>query len=133
MTLRYSGQSQTCARCHQTARHCRGKAIAKKCELAGGVKIEFSEYILNLWKQIGYNLSNTTIEDINEKKLQEQVGGNFTPVKDLKEHASKYSGVSIKGFPKDVGHGLVIEFLLNSGMSEDKKGLCYLAKMELYL
>ena len=52
VTLRYPGQKQTCARCHQTAQNCKGKGLARKCEYEGGLKVEFTEYILDLWKKI---------------------------------------------------------------------------------
>ena len=32
VTVRYPGQQQTCARCHETAKKCKGDAIARKCE-----------------------------------------------------------------------------------------------------
>ena len=48
VTLRYPGQQQTCARCHQTSQHCRGRGMARKCEAEGGKKVEFIDYILDL-------------------------------------------------------------------------------------
>ena len=56
VSIRYPGQHQTCARCHKTAKDCMGNGMAKKCELAGGIKVDFIDYILELWKQIGYTL-----------------------------------------------------------------------------
>ena len=55
VTVRYPGQQQTCARCHETAKNCKGDAIARKCETKGGLKIEFCDYIVNLWSKIGYD------------------------------------------------------------------------------
>ena len=46
VTVRYPGQQQTCARCHETPQNCRGGGMARRCEAAGGVKVELSEYIL---------------------------------------------------------------------------------------
>ena len=57
VSLRYSGQQQTCGRCHETPRKCKGGGIAKKCELQGGVRVDFIDYILDLWKSIGYSPS----------------------------------------------------------------------------
>ena len=48
VTLFYPGQQKTCARCHETARKCKGGGLAKRCEAAAGPKIEFSDYILSL-------------------------------------------------------------------------------------
>ena len=50
VTLFYPGQQKTCARCHETARKCKGGGLAKRCEAAAGPKIEFSDYILGLWR-----------------------------------------------------------------------------------
>ena len=36
VTLHYPGQQQTCARCHLTAKDCKGKAIARRCDQEGG-------------------------------------------------------------------------------------------------
>ena len=55
VTVRYPGQQQICARCHETAQNCRGGGMARRCEAAGGVKVELSEYILGLWEKIGYS------------------------------------------------------------------------------
>ena len=33
---------------------CKGGAIARKCEAAQGAKVEFSDFILKLWQDIGY-------------------------------------------------------------------------------
>ena len=67
VTVRYPGQYQTCGRCHQTAKDCKGKGIARKCEAEGGQKLEFSSYILDLWKKIGYFPENLQLgeEDSN--------------------------------------------------------------------
>ena len=51
VTIRYPGQAQSCARCFETARTCKGGAIARKCEAQNGPKVEFSYYILDLWKK----------------------------------------------------------------------------------
>ena len=61
VSLRYSGQQQTCGRCHQTPQKCVGKGIAKKCQAEGGERVEFTDYILNLWKRIGYSPQNLEI------------------------------------------------------------------------
>ena len=48
------------------------------------------------------------------------MGGAFTPAK-LANNSKKYKGVSIKQFPKDLDHGAIIEFLVQSGLPGDKK------------
>ena len=83
VTLRYMGQQQTCARCHETARNCRGGAMARKCEAANGPKVEFSDYILKLWNDIGYLPGDVEMASIYDDHgdSSEQTGGTFTPTK----------------------------------------------------
>ena len=52
ITLKYRGQKQTCARCFETSQYCMGSGIAKKCEAAGGPRVDFSQHILDMWKRI---------------------------------------------------------------------------------
>ena len=42
--IHYQRQPETCARCHQGRRGCRGKANAKKCRDKKGPKIDFEDY-----------------------------------------------------------------------------------------
>ena len=87
VTARYSGQIQTCARCLQSARTCKGNGLAKKCEEEQGVKADFAEYILSLWEEIGYKPEiDHQIEpedDDEDEAVTQQDGGVFTPAKQL--------------------------------------------------
>ena len=129
VTLRYPGQLQTCARCHETAVVCRGGAIARRCEAAQGEKVEFSDYILKLWQKIGYVPGEIEMAAVYDEHSEypvetdgavQQVGGIFTPPKQTSE-PEKFSGVSIKQFPKDTDDGDIIEFLVNAGLPETLK------------
>ena len=122
VTLRYMGQQQTCARCHETAKNCRGGAMARKCEAANGPKVEFSDYILKLWNDIGYLPGDVEMASIYDDHgdSSEQTGGTFTPIKPL-TNAEKYSGVSIQQFPKETDSGEIMELLVNSGLPEANK------------
>ena len=42
--IHYQRQPETCARCHQGRRGCRGKANAKKCQEKKGPKIDFEDF-----------------------------------------------------------------------------------------
>ena len=124
ISLRYAGQQQTCGRCHETPQKCKGRGIARKCEAEGGIKIEFSDYILALWHRIGYSppsgdFARDIIEDIGPNT--EQVGGSFTPLKVYSGDVDKYAGVSIRQFPRDTDQGEIVEFLCKEGLPEDKK------------
>ena len=76
VSLRYRGQQPTCGRCHQTAQKCIGKGIAKRCQAEGGVRVDFSEYIFNLWQRIGYSpRSWEEIQDDFDEEAKEVIGG----------------------------------------------------------
>ena len=122
VTVRYPGQLQTCARCHNTARTCLGRGMARKCEELGGEKVDLSDYIEKLWREIGYSPENvevnTDLDDIyeDEDMLVQQEGGMFTPKKAAEGGDEKFTGVSIKAFPKDTENTQIIELLLSTGL-----------------
>ena len=125
VTIRYPGQQQTCGRCHRTSQDCRGKGVARRCEAEGGPKVEFSTYILELWKKIGYSPENLQLgkeDDLqldDDHRVQQQHGGTFTPVKDS-PNTEKFTGVSIKQVPKEIDSGEILEFLIKCGLPESK-------------
>ena len=124
VTLRYPGQQQTCGRCHQTPQKCKGKGIARRCEAEGGIKIEFTDYILDLWKRIEYSPDNLDLSEIirdESDSVSQQEGGTFTTHKVPVSDTAKYPGVSIRQFPRETDHGKIIEFLVKSGLPENKK------------
>ena len=118
VSLRYPGQQQTCGRCHQTPQNCVGKGIARRCQAEGGEKVEFTDYILDLWKKIGYSPQNseTAVDDIED--LGEEAHDAFTPAKLPAEHV--FGGITIKHIPKETDSGEVIEFLCKNGLPADK-------------
>ena len=120
VSLRYPGQQQTCARCLEPANKCRGNGVARKCEAIGGVKVDFSEYILKLWDTIGYSPSVVPSHDLDAEHdrdlVDQQDGGIFTPVK-AEVDSNKFTGVSIRGIPKGTDEGEVIELLVKSGLN----------------
>ena len=123
ISIRYPGQQQTCARCHKTPVDCKGKGMARQCEAEGGEKVEFLDYILNLWSAIGYspeNIENINLDVVNGSDTLQQVGGTFTPVKYDQSNSEKFTGVSVKSFPKDMDHGDIMDFLVKSGLPDSK-------------
>ena len=125
ISVKYPGQQQTCARCLEAAQYCKGRGVARKCEVAGGLKADFNSYILNLWANIGYS-PNKEESDIaiavvdHEEQLSYQDGGTFTPQKSLSD-SDKFSGVVIKNIPKETDQGHIVEFLVLSGLPEAMK------------
>jgi hypothetical protein len=58
--------------------------------------------------------------DAEPGAVAQQTGGFFTPSKKVSE-PEKYSGVSVKQFPREADHGDIIEYLVNSGLPEAHK------------
>ena len=126
ITVRYPGQLQTCGRCHKTSESCPGRGVARKCEAENGVKVNFGDYILALWNEIGYTPpSNFDFEDDEETANDErdtpavqQDGGFFSPPKQLTQNRNAFTGICIKTFPKDIEQGQIIDLLIDSGLPE---------------
>ena len=98
--------------------------MAKRCEAAGGVKVELSDYITKLWKEIGYEPEVVELAavyddhgDHEDAQVTEQAGGEFTPVK-AAALSCNFGGVSIRQFPKETDSGEIMEFLVSSGLPE---------------
>ena len=129
VTARYQGQQQTCARCFATPQSCPGRGIARNCDAAGGPKVEFSDYIKNLWNTIGYSpenveLSDKLVDDCEEAgEVKEQEGGHFTPNKQPSTATAteSFAGVKIKTFPREADHGAIVELLVSAGLPESEK------------
>ena len=121
--IKYPGQQQTCGRCFKVASNCVGNGKAKRCEAAGGQKKDFRVYIFELWNSIGYHpqVDDTGLESEVEEdgEVQQQIGGNFTPVK-YTALPYEFAGVSIKQIPDSIDQGEVLEFLVDSGLPVDK-------------
>ena len=121
VTARYAGQKQTCARCFETALRCPGRGIAKNCEAGGGPRIEFVDYIKNLWSTIGYSPENVELSEHLVDEVEAQHGGQFTPLKQQAASTSSFAGVNVKAFPKEPDHGAIVELLIAAGLPEAKK------------
>ena len=126
VTIRYPGQLQTCARCYESARTCKGRGIARRCEAELGPRVDFSDYILKLWNEIGYSPENVQLGDLNDDvdenqddQLLHQEGGRFTPPKLPTSDTDKFTGVSIKSFSKETDKCQIIELLLASGLQAE--------------
>ena len=119
VSLKYPGQHQTCGNCHETPRKCKGGGIAKKCKAEGGVRVDFTDYILALWQKIGYSPQNISLPDDIETESENQVEF-FTPAK-TKACEQVFAGVNVRQFPKDYDQGEVIEFLCRNGLPEKNR------------
>ena len=50
----YRGNEKSCGRCHEQARTCPGRGIARDCDKAGGPRVNLSEHMQRLWADIGF-------------------------------------------------------------------------------
>ena len=126
VTVRYNGQLQTCGRCHRTPKQCRGGGIAKRCQAEGGIKVDFMDYILNLWREIGYSpkqaeLSQDMNTDEEVEPVEVETVEEFTPVKIPAVQSEYFSGVRISRFPKGLDDGDIIAMICRCGLEENKK------------
>ena len=122
VTVKYRGQPPTCARCFCSPQKCPGNGLAKRCEQAGGLKKDFNDYILNLWDEIGYVPSQVELDSEINEIHDTQESANFTPNKSVSQQdSSKFNGVRVSSFPKDADNGQIVEFLVNSGLPEERK------------
>ena len=121
VTAKYPGQQQTCARCFGTPVTCPGNGVAKKCEQEGGEKMNFSDYIFQLWQTIGYEPSQVELNADIDTEHSNQEFQQFTPVKTTSQDSSKFTGIRVSSFPRDTDHGQIVEFLVSSGLPESMK------------
>ena len=75
---------------------------SKRCEAERGLKADFNDYILEVWRKVGYTPDNKDTMKLTEgcdDKLATQEGGDFTPVK-ANSSIEKFTGVSLKNNPQ---------------------------------
>ena len=106
---------------------CPGKGVAKDCEAAGGSRQLLSNHMQEFWKQIGYVCESSLEVENDAENIEQQVGGQFTPRKEVNLNSSKsvhrYSGVIVKWFPKNADHGDIMDFLVKFGVPADHESI----------
>ena len=115
VVIKYPGQQQTCGRCLQPSIACKGRGVAKRCEVEGGPKADFIEYIQKMWTDLGYSPDIENTEAINPIRQDET--SYFTPAK-TNTSPEKFTGVLIKNLPKNADHGEIVEKLVELGLPE---------------
>ena len=119
VSVRYSGQEWTCARCHQYKKDCPGSAVAKECT-AGRVML--STHMKEHWQKIGYEPETDTLNEVDDAlELDVQVGrkereSNVIPESTM---TSKYHSVIVKGFRADTSWDSISEILSQHGLPEN--------------
>ena len=119
VSVRYSGQEWTCARCHQVKSSCPGAAVARDCTAD---RILLSSHMVDHWHKIGYKPDTETMNDVDESvELQVQVGGldkKNIPVTES-TLTSKYSSVIVGGFKLETDLATIKEVLIQNGLPKD--------------
>ena len=117
--VKYSGQRNTCGRCHGDSRTCPGGGWARSCELKSGPKVELREHMRQLWLAIGFspgNFEDRTAPDDTEDITDHN---NFTPpVRPAVPEVSKakFSGVNMRNLPREMTITDLQAFLEDKGL-----------------
>ena len=115
----------------QVSWDCPGNGVAKECQAKSDVRIRFSDFISDFWKQIGYIPGNDSHcpADEEAEKVDIQIGGVFTPTRPkLVENVTNpnmHGGLIIKWFPKREDHGEIKKFLVESGLDPKHKNITF--------
>ena len=118
VNIRYLGQQPTCGRCHLIASRCKGGGLAKNCEAKGGQKVDFYDYIKQLWRELDYYPEDADDSNHYEDVTQTDM---FTPQKVNSFPVDQFNGVCIKQIPRNTDHGDILQFLCENGLPEDKR------------
>ena len=118
VSIRYRGQTRTCARCHQLETQCPGKAIAKECTAQ---RLLLSTHMEEHWKTVSYvpDKDSSNLEETEEEiAVDIQIGPkiNHSEGPDL---TLRYNSVNINGFLPGTDLQLVHEVLLRHGLPHE--------------
>ena len=120
VSVKYRGQTRTCARCHQSEKHCSGKGVARDCQ---DDRVLLSSFMEKHWEDIGF------IPDTNSEQVEEEDDPDIQIGKDNIEKAiaqgpnltHRYSSILVSGFDVDQNLAVVHELLLGQGLPQSIK------------
>ena len=118
VSVRYSGQEWTCARCRQYKRDCPGAAVARECTAD---RVMLSSHMKEHWEKKGYQPDTGALNGVGEDlELEVQVGRNDRETNPVPESllSSKYNSVIVKGFRTDTPIENIMEILSEYGLPE---------------
>ena len=128
MSVRYSGQESTCARCHQYNKDCPGAAVANDCTAD---RVLLSTHMEEHWVKVGYRPDTMELNEVDE--LEIQIGRKepeTAPVDSLRpDHTAKYTSVMINGFSKTAEEQDIYDILLEGGILQ-QEGICDISSAE---
>ena len=118
VSVRYSGQEWTCARCHQLKRNCPGAAVARNCTAD---RVLLSDHMSEHWQKIGYRPETDALNEVDDMmEIEVQVGGKKQETLVIPESnlTSKYKSIIVKGFKPDTPIETIMELLSEHGGPE---------------
>ena len=72
VSIRYRGQTRSCARCHQPETQCPGKGVARECT---SERVLLSTHMQDHWKTISYVPDSSSMEGVEEDlEVNVQIG-----------------------------------------------------------
>ena len=121
VSIRYRGQSRTCAKCHKAALGCPGLGMAKDCTAQ---RVMLSDAMKSHWKEIGFEPDQSVGYDVLEEEddIVVQIGKiNKKVDRTLGELNGNYCGIKVVGTDHDENlvelHSLLVEY----GLPDEKK------------
>ena len=120
VSIRYRGQSRTCAKCHKSAFGCPGNGMAKDCTAD---RIFLSDAMKSHWEEIGFVPDKSVGYDITEEEGETlvQIGkSTHDEKKDVGSFDGVYCGIKVVGtdFEENLDelHALLTEY----GLPQEK-------------
>ena len=107
VTVKYRGQTKTCAKCHQSQFVCPGKGLAKDCSAD---RVLLSEHMKNHWKSINFKPNTTEMHEVDVPSDDEICQVSASEVKPAEATVTepapgileKCTGVVIPGVKQDM-------------------------------
>ena len=126
--IHYRGNSKTCGRCHGDVNNCKGGAIAKECESAGGARVPLHVHMKKLWSEINFTPASFELpKDISDGDVENDIqileNQNFPRLAKAQEDktvAEQYVGLSITNINKDIDDKKIQDFIRRFVSSEIK-------------
>ena len=118
VSVKYRGQSRTCARCHKTSTECPGKAVARECD---SDRVLLSTHMEEHWHNIGFTPETPNlVEEDCDSEPEVQIGRkkpeNVAKVGPDLSH--RYKSVLISGFNVETSMDEIHCNLIEHGLPE---------------
>ena len=121
VSVKYRGQTRTCARCHQTEKQqCSGKGVARDCQQD---RVLLSTHMEKHWKEIGFTPDSNELVEEAEDDLEIQIGRTNIEkqINQGPDLTNRYSSIIISGFTADQNLPDIHSLLLGQGLPQTTK------------